>query len=84
MRTSKYRKFLRQYYSIAQKEYKCDHCITHNIYPGDLYIGSVYIVGRRVIVEKRHYCCPFDPLDEESWNSSLKWTNAPREVLLAA
>jgi len=84
MRTAEYTKLLRRYSRVAQKEYKCDHCITHGIYPGELYTGKVYVVGRKVVVEREHFQCPFDPLDEENWNSSLRWTNAPRFILLAA
>lgn len=78
---------------IAQKEYSCNFCVSHNIYPGEGSELWVWVAEHkrthRLWVDRKHMHCPFDPLDEEEWNSELKkmreeQRNRFREMPLAA
>ncbi|MDD5700071.1 MAG: hypothetical protein PHH00_02675 [Candidatus Nanoarchaeia archaeon] len=57
---------LREYRAVAHGYHFCDDCF-HQISPGDYYEGSVMVIGRRLLVSKRHIepCCP--PPDFDDW-----------------
>lgn len=85
MRPPNYERLLRTYFHIAQQEHRCDHCITHPIQPGDEYQGKVWVRGSRLMVERRHAQCPYDPDTEAEWNPQLdKKPERKSEYALAA
>lgn len=58
------RRCIRSFERVAERYHDCMRCEI-SIFPGDPYVGRVYVCGRRLWVEKEHFHCPVEP-DEEA------------------
>ena len=54
---------LREYSHKARTEHWCCNCF-HPIFPGQAYMGEVWVMGPYLWVHKMHLECPYDP-DED-------------------
>lgn len=73
IRRSDFLRYLRSYERIAEKgHYTCYNCELP-IFPGDRYIGEVFVQFRKIWVVRCHIGCPIDPdRDREESGTEVK------------